>query len=424
MKKIILFIVSLIILNFNSIQAYTGDTNLKLQELKRLFENQELEIDEFRWKTREILKTIDLKDPVFNVFYDKIKNKKVKKSFNIEFKHEGFNLVINNPVEYSKQYGDQYLYFLRRLIIDEIEKIWYKDWNNKTLFDIKDIEDNKIVYGEDKKEKDSIITFLENENIKNYNPIFKDKDKLKVLDKLTELKYNKLIIEDVSWFFMTPKLNYVNWNFDIRYLINHWKLEITTLRERKNVDQAYRLYNIKTAFEKFWNNKIILPNEVVSFIRNIEYDEKEKKNYKFWAAINWNKEVQTYGGWICWAATAIYQGLFLNKGIEVLNKRNHSWWYWVLYNATINWEKITTPGLDATVWITASDSSSTDVKFKNISKKPILFWAIVNSKNVEKVFTLSEPWNKWTATFIEKKNKCYKWEVNWVIQNNCYTLIK
>lgn len=429
MKKIILWLLLAIAfscsLNVSFSFAYSEtEINDKLIEIKNLYENKELNIDEFRSKTREVLKTIDLKNPEFIKFYEKIKNKKVKKSVSIEFKHEWFNLVINNPLEYSKQYWDSYLYFLRRLIIDELEKMDYKNWDNKVLFNIKDIENNEIIYWEDKKEKDSIITFLENENIKNYNPIFKDKEKLKIVDKLTELKFNKLVIPDVSWFFMTPKLNYINWNFDVRYLINHWKLEVTTLRERKNVDQAYRLYNIKTAFEKFWNNKIILPNETISFIRNIDYDEKNKKNYKFWAAINWNKEVQSYGGWLCWAATAVYQGIVLNKGIEILNKRNHSWWYWTLYNATLNGEKITTPWLDATIWITTSDSSSTDVKFKNISEKPILFGAVVNEKNIEKVFTISEPGNKWYANFLEKKNKCYKWDVNGVIQNNCYTLIK
>lgn len=426
MSKKIYFYVPIVfsIVFAHSVYSYTNSNSFVMSKIQNEFENKETSEKEFIDNVKSQIDKLDLQTDKYTDILKDIKSNNVEKNIDKEFAHEKFNLVVTNPYDYLPQYKENFDNLLRRKIIDELDAMWYKDWNNKTLFNIAKIEDWKPVYWPDKlDESDPILVYLKNYELNKIPMVYpKDIVKQKIFEEAYKVRFNKLVIPDASGFFMSQKLNYINWNFDVRYLINHWKFELTSFRERRNVDESYRLHNIKTAFSFIWNNKLITPWKEISFNNSINYDEKEWKNYKTWKAISNNEEVDSYGGWLCWAATAIYQWIFLNKWLQIMSVRNHSWWYGSLYNATINSDFINTPWLDATIWI-----PSTDLKFKNITNKPIIFWAVITTRNkkiYEQNFTISEVWNKGSYKFISKKDNCYTWEINWKNRTSCYKKIK
>jgi len=142
--------------------------------------------------------------------------------------------------------------------------------------------------------------------------------------------------------------------------------EVVSSRYRTNTDPSYRRHNIVTAFNYLGNIIVLNPGESFDYLASIHYDPKQEKNYKNGLAIVDDAEIPVYGGGICGGSTATYQGLLTNTALQ-LKGRNHSKWFTNLYTATINGKKISTPGIDATVF-----AGSADLKVTNISDHPII----------------------------------------------------
>lgn len=214
--------------------------------------------------------------------------------------------------------------------------------------------------------------------------------------------------------------------------------KIASSRYRSNNDPAYRRHNIVTAFNSLGNIIVLNPGDSFDYLASIWYDPKQERNYKNGLAIVADEEIPVYGWWICWGSTATYQGLVTNKAIE-LKGRNHSKRFTNLYTATINGKKITTPGIDATVF-----AGSTDLKVTNTSDHPIVIALNYNWKygGIEEVFSLGEINDIGSLEYIGSKVKtqkvvkkdsktktkytetvktwCYTWKINGNNKTSCY----
>ncbi len=149
-------------------------------------------------------------------------------------------------------------------------------------------------------------------------------------------------------------------------LENLW-YTVVSHRTRINKDEAYRRTNISQAFKLLSYVRIILPGEQFEFLKNAQYDGKEQKNYLNGYAIIENDEIKVYGGGICGASTAIYQWTVTNKSLQPTKLRSHSKWFTSLYTATINWQLVKNPWIDAAIY-----EGVLDFHVKNISTHPII----------------------------------------------------
>jgi len=199
---------------------------------------------------------------------------------------------------------------------------------------------------------------------------------------------------------------------------------LVSSRIRKNFDEYYRRYNIQTSFENAWNVIVLNPNQEFAFLEEVNKNWENETDKNFFMngfATIWTGIESVYWWWICGGATAIYQWILTNTGIEIVNRANHSIWYTNLYTATINWTWISMPGLDATVF-----TNVVDFKIKNIRSYPIILvmnydWTLGWT---EEVFTLSMEKDKWNFYFIKsfwgKWSKCFLRNVNWKEIQSCY----
>ncbi|HMY80634.1 MAG TPA: VanW family protein [Candidatus Absconditabacterales bacterium] len=205
--------------------------------------------------------------------------------------------------------------------------------------------------------------------------------------------------------------------------------QVVSSRYRTNYDPAYRRHNIFTAFTFLGHIRVLNPGDSFSYLPEINYDEKAKKNYKNGLAIVQDEEIPVYGGGICGGSTATYQGLITNQGLK-LDGRNHSKWFTNLYTATINGKKITTPGIDLTVY-----AGSTDLKVTNNSDHPLIIVSNYNGQygGVEEVLSLGFASDQGSLTYVGgstkyKKNKdgksvktgCFTWNINGKDKTSCY----
>ena len=175
--------------------------------------------------------------------------------------------------------------------------------------------------------------------------------------------------------------------------------EVVSSRYRTNYDPAYRRHNIVTAFGYLGHTKVLNPGESFRYLWSIHYDPKAGKNYKNGLAIVDDEEIPVYGWGICWGSTATYQWLVTNVGLK-LDGRNHSKWFSNMYSATINGEKITTPGIDATVF-----AGAVDLKVTNISDHPIIIVLNFNGNygGIEETMSLWLAQDKGSLEFVGKK---------------------
>lgn len=180
--------------------------------------------------------------------------------------------------------------------------------------------------------------------------------------------------------------------------------QVVSSRYRTNNDPSYRRHNIYTAFNFLWNIKVLNPWESFNYLWSIHYDPKQGKNYKNGLAIVQDEEIPVYGWWICWGSTATYQWLITNTALT-LQWRNHSKWFSNLYTAVINGKKISTPGIDATVF-----AWSVDIKITNSSDHPIIIALNYNGNfgGIEEVFSLGLPKDQWSLEFISQKTSYKK----------------
>jgi len=143
--------------------------------------------------------------------------------------------------------------------------------------------------------------------------------------------------------------------------------EVSSHRSRFNYDEAYRRTNIATAFSKIGHIRVLNPGQKFSFLEESQFDPSAQAIYQNGKVIFLDEEVDDYGGGLCGASTAIYQGIVTNKSLDRPALRNHSKWYTSLYTATIDGEKISMPGIDSTIY-----SRSLDLVLENTATYPII----------------------------------------------------
>ena len=237
--------------------------------------------------------------------------------------------------------------------------------------------------------------------------------------------------------FLLSPTEYDSWSWvylfrTVQDLYDMW-YKVVSHRTRTNTDKAYRRHNIATALKEFGSVRLVQPWEELSFIEEIGYDPLEQELYKKWFTVVLDEDQTEYGWGLCGASTALYQGLLTNTAVKPAEWRAHTQRYWYLYDAKINGETISTPGIDSTIY-----DGHIDYKIKNTAPYPII---IVSNYDweywwVEEVFSLAKAENKWSfeheysrpnsAYVVEKwvRRKVYGWcygrTINWEERESCY----
>ena len=192
--------------------------------------------------------------------------------------------------------------------------------------------------------------------------------------------------------------------------------EVVSSRYRANRDAAYRRYNILTAFAFLGHTKVLNPGESIRYLKDVQFDERSRKNYKNGLAIVSDDEISVYGGGLCGGSTAAYQWFLTNTALD-LGATNHSKWYSNLYTAIINGDKISTPGLDATVY-----AWSRELVVTNTSDHPVVLVMNFNGQNggIEEILSLGLAQDKGSLDYVGKKGNCYTRKINGKNKTSCY----
>lgn len=242
-------------------------------------------------------------------------------------------------------------------------------------------------------------------------------DALQVQDDLdkwlqTRWKNNKTQDSKTITLYLKPadidRLNFV-YLFKNKQDLDALWYQLISNRERVNTDEGYRRFNIKTAFEKIWPVRVVMPWETISFLHESQFDMDRKELYKWWKVISSDEEVDDYGGGLCGAATAIYQWTVTNQWLSP-KMRNHSKWYRGLYTATIDGQRQALPGVDATIY-----SPSLDFTLTNTRKYPIIISMNFDGeyKWLESVFTLGKSGDHGSLEYVGKRNYTATLNVKW-----------
>lgn len=236
--------------------------------------------------------------------------------------------------------------------------------------------------------------------------------------------WNELNIN--RWILFLPKA-WLTWIYLFKSKSDLGKLwyQIVSFRDRVNNDLEYRRHNISTAFKNIWNVRILNSFDEISFMDNIDFDRKAKKNFKNWKVIVWDNIVNAYGGWVCGASTAIYQWIVTNKALEITSRIPHSKRVARLYKANINDQFNYIPWIDTTVYYEWADFI-----FRNISNHPIVLFLGYdwNEWSIEDVFSLWFKNDKWSLMYKKRffrwSYSCYTWNINWSDVSSCYKMIQ
>ncbi len=249
----------------------------------------------------------------------------------------------------------------------------------------------------------------------------------------------KLTTNEIS-LYLTPKDKDALWFvylFKNKEDLDKLWYTLVSNRERVNTDEGYRRFNIQTAFTHIWPVRVINPGESISFLTESHFDMDEQKLYKWWKAIASDEEIDDYGGWLCGAATAIYQWAVTNSAFNI-TMRNHTKRYKNLYTATIDGERHALPGIDATIY-----SPNLDMVLTNTKTYPLVISMNYDGtyKWLESVFTLWKSDDRWSLEYIWKRFytatmnvkwwgttsvtwQCHSWYINGKKQERCYKEIK
>lgn len=353
---------------------------------------------------------------------------------------EDNTLIIKYPYWLLEKYWEDFNYILRNEIINYLIENNYKDWNKNLSIKINKVDNYEYSIIDssqvrDLSKDDIILKYLDTLNLKSWKEIFSIKNKERLYNLVINELYKEIRIDNIDKLLDVKNISlFVNKkNFDL--MLEKGILELTTFRERENVDKEYREHNISTAFKYFWTTRNLMPNESISFIDSISYDEfTTQEKYMYWPTLLRDEstgltvEWRTYWWGLCWAATGLYQWIMTNKWIDVTDTWVHSWWADSLYKGNINWELVKTPWIDATIYMWGVNQDWTfwwrNLQFKNITNTPIiLFNDIVTTddwKKYEQNFTISSQGNKGSIKYIWKTNKCYTLEINWEQKVACY----
>lgn len=215
--------------------------------------------------------------------------------------------------------------------------------------------------------------------------------------------------------------------------LNSLWYQVVSHRTRINRDEEYRRKNIATAFNHIGAVRIINPWETFAYLDQIQFDAWSQWLYLSGKVIFLDEEVDQYWWGLCGWSTALYQGTVLNTWLS-FSTRNHSKRYTSLYTAEINGERISTPGIDSTIYYPYLDLAIT-----NIADYPIILVSNYNGlyDAKEEVFTLWYPTERGSAVFVSKEKKifelqkkwwwtresmwaCYTWNINDELVKRCY----
>ncbi len=203
--------------------------------------------------------------------------------------------------------------------------------------------------------------------------------------------------------------------------LNSLWYEVISSRHRKNDDEAYRRHNIKTAFAKLGNIRVVNMSWTLSFLWNIDLNNPKVRSYARWHWIFEDKVIPMYAGGVCGASTALYQWILTNKALEVVERKGHSKRYQHLYTSTINWVIVKTPGIDSAVY-----DDLLDLRIKNIWDYPVII--VMNYDGsfwwTETVFSLWKPKDKGSFSYLRKyvvgDYKCFLRSINNKETPSCY----
>lgn len=241
--------------------------------------------------------------------------------------------------------------------------------------------------------------------------------------------------------FHLSEVQLLNWT-GVFYYKNQHDLEkrwydVLSHRTRINTDKEYRRHNISTALNELWTPLLLFPWDQIDFLTAIWYDPAKRELYKDWFVVVQDEEQPSYGGWLCWASTALYQWILTNQWLWLPERRAHTKWYTSLYQANINGDNITIPWLDSTVY-----DGHVDLKIKNISTEPVILIATYDGSHwwKEEVFTLWPNQYAWNIEHAHSRPNsstiivdgepipvswwCYVWKVNGQERKSCYKEVK
>lgn len=209
-------------------------------------------------------------------------------------------------------------------------------------------------------------------------------------------------------------------------------------RVRTNTDAEYRRTNIATSFDQIGHVTVLNPGDEFSFINDSNFDPGAQQLYQDGFVIFMDEEVEDYGWGLCGWSTAIYQWIVTNKSLSRPALRNHSKWYHHLYDATIDGQAISTPGIDSTIY-----SNSLDLRIRNTVSHPIVL--VLNYEwwhgEAEEIFTVWYTSDKWYVSHVWSRpyhssinvkgwgtrkvtGQCHTWNINGEERESCYKEVK
>lgn len=189
-----------------------------------------------------------------------------------------------------------------------------------------------------------------------------------------------------------------------------------------------------TAFAKMGNVLVLNPWQELSYLRDIDFDNGPRINYKFWLSIIGDEEISDYGWGICGSSTAVYQGILTNTALDITKSRAHSRRYSDLYPAVINGDLITTPWLDSALY-----GPALDLHFTNIRDYPVIIIANYDGSlwGTEQVFSFGRREDHGSFEFVSSyktstvdsfgktlKWWCYTWMINGSKRTSCYKKVQ
>lgn len=113
-----------------------------------------------------------------------------------------------------------------------------------------------------------------------------------------------------------------------------------------------------------------------------------------------DEEQPEYGGGLCGASTALYQGTLTNTALAPTEWKPHTKRYTNLYTASINDEKISTPGIDSTIY-----DGYVDLEVHNTATYPIILVLNYDGSygGTEEVFSLAKTTDLGSYEFQSKR---------------------
>jgi len=200
---------------------------------------------------------------------------------------------------------------------------------------------------------------------------------------------------------------------------------VSTYRIRTNNDPYYRRRNIFVSLRNMGNVRVMNIGDEFSFLNEARL-QKGMKDHRI-AFTSWYGNIggirAVSGGGMCGASTSLFQTVMMNKGINILESRNHTRHYYNLYNVDINGKNAWTPGLDIAVY--AFSAGRLDLRFVNHRDYPIVLVSTYDGEIgwIEEAFTLWKTEDRGDYQFVERKGNCFIRSINGEELRRCYAAL-